>query len=633
MSSPLTVQLKPQYLAYSDFNYQGFRLHTFQKLLYGFDNLGQVSIFVAPTGAGKSFAFPLPVFNARDQKLFARRRGMVVVPTNALIDDMYRNFTEYFPEIHVEILNGHKLDSLGVHGPERWKMVLKIIDEADLILTNPDLLNFIMYSGYAGQQIYGLRTWSEVLEKTHYFVFDEYHLYDEEQIADILCLILIDQKIFGGDTAKFIFCSATPEKGLEDYLASEGIEFSYYEERLTETGRLIHAPIDLTFQGGQIVDFLESKIEELKSLVKDNHRILIIYDRLRELHFDRQRIKQIFSDFKVEEESGWTTRSIHQDHQRLQNAQIILGTNKVEVGVNLDADVCIMQEGPTSRNFLQRLGRVARGDRKGQITIFTDTFEALRNVIDNKSPTDYYSFVERYTSIKCERQFYTDKLPQFVGAFLYAIKRHTANNILRKVLSEQLNLSGISKQFWSRMGAIDAQISSLYQANAEANFLFPPPKIRAWQGWWKTFLETFKYFRENKVIVRVLDLEGDNYETMYSLEWILRNKEVEAIEEREGKKIYVVSGTKPQSEDILYVVNSLAPCLDESGHYLRRKDYFKLKESFLKAWAEAYRPFQGHQDQVSMLCGEIFNLIKQLVPLVTYKRLNITDIVKHISII
>src|SRR5579884_1604343 len=132
MGNPIIIQLKPQYLDYSDFSYRSFRLHNFQKLFYDFEQLEQVNIIVAPTGAGKTFGFPLPVLKARDQKSLAHCRGMIVAPTNALLDDMYRNFTKHFPELSIEILNGHKLDALGVHGPERWKMVLKIIDESDL---------------------------------------------------------------------------------------------------------------------------------------------------------------------------------------------------------------------------------------------------------------------------------------------------------------------------------------------------------------------------------------------------------------------------------------------------------------------------------------------------------------------
>ena len=69
-----------------------YRLHTLQKIFYSdLSNLPTVMIVIAPTGAGKTFAFTLPIIYARNHKYFPPR-GLVIAPTNALVEDMYNSF-------------------------------------------------------------------------------------------------------------------------------------------------------------------------------------------------------------------------------------------------------------------------------------------------------------------------------------------------------------------------------------------------------------------------------------------------------------------------------------------------------------------------------------------------------------
>ena len=136
MISTLPVKIKPQFIAYSGTEYDGLKLHKIQEIFYNYEKLPSVSIITAPTGTGKSFAFPLPLVQRSG---LSKLKGMVISPTNALIENMKADFQTTFPNIKTEILNAKRLDEMEAKGRyDRWYAILKTIDESDLIITNPD---------------------------------------------------------------------------------------------------------------------------------------------------------------------------------------------------------------------------------------------------------------------------------------------------------------------------------------------------------------------------------------------------------------------------------------------------------------------------------------------------------------
>ena len=80
----------------------------------------------APTGTGKSYAFPFPVINAKKSpKPFdeGRIRGLIVLPTNALIDELSENFSKTYPFFNVKKITGRTLDELAVTGFDRLSKI------------------------------------------------------------------------------------------------------------------------------------------------------------------------------------------------------------------------------------------------------------------------------------------------------------------------------------------------------------------------------------------------------------------------------------------------------------------------------------------------------------------------------
>ena len=623
MISTLHVQIKPQLITYSETEYDGLKLHKIQEIFYNFDKLPSVSIITAPTGAGKSFAFPLPLVRRTG---LSKLKGMIISPTNALIQNMKSDFQATFPNIKTEIINSRRLDELEATGRyDRWNTILKIIDESDLIVTNPDLLNYAMMGGYFIKGKVTQRQWTEILEKINYFVFDEYHLYDEEQIANILSWLHISNILFPKGHSKFIFASATPEPGLQEYFQKRRIQFTLFKEEITNHGRKIHDELDIKFIKGIAIDeFMVNEKSLIYDFVSKKKKVLVLFDSLVQLHRVIDKINNNFGDLHIEVDSGYETRSaITPD---LNNAQIILGTNKLEVGVNLNVDVCLMQPGVHFRNFIQRLGRIARGDKFGHIFVFVTKINKLKKEFSENESLLYYDFIEKAGNVYKDKKFYTERIPQFMGCTFYVMQKNVSDFTLWDILKNKLALDGLAKSFHSFFIQINAGIKKLEEINKNSGYGYSSD-VEKWKLWWNYFLDTFKYFRGNSVNCQIIDLDRkDKIPREYSLEWILKNKIIEDIKEENGEKVYYVHGLRDDTQELAQIVNSL-PVPGISNNVLFDKEKYRLKEAYSKRLYEVQQFYTRREDEFGIQCLKIVELLKKIKPIFNKKRLNVEEII------
>lgn len=629
MDSTLSLKIKPQFIAYSGIEYDGIRLHKIQEIFYDFEKLPLISVITAPTGTGKSFAFPLPLVQHSG---LSKLKGMIISPTNALIQNMKVDFQTTFPDIKTEILNAKRLDELGANGKyERWHAILKIIDETDLVITNPDLLNYALMGGYFIQGKVTQRQWTDILEKIHYFVIDEYHLYDEEQIANILSWLHISNILFPKEHSKFIFASATPEPGLQEYFQNKKIYFTSFKEEIAEYGRKIHDTLDIKFiKGLEIHEFMVNEKLLIYDFALKKKKILVLFDSLVQLHRVENIIRNTFNDLNIEVDSGYETRSAIKPD--LKNAQIILGTNKLEVGVNLHVDVCFMPPGRYFRNFVQRLGRIARGDRFGNIYIFVNKIKPLKKEFLENENLNYYEFIEKAGNVYKDKKFYTDKIPSFMGCTFYVMQKNVSDFTLWDILKNKLAPEGLAKSFHSFFIQINTGIKKLDEINKKKGYGYSSD-LEKWKLWWNYFLDTFKYFRGGSINCKVIDLErGSKIIREYSLEWILKNKIIEDIKEKNGEKIYFVHGLKDDKSELAQIVNSL-PVPGISNNILFYEERYKLKGAYLKRLYEVQQFYEPRKDEFGIQCLKIINLLEKIKPVFNEKRLNVEEIISDFNII
>lgn len=608
--------ISPQFIEYSDTEFNGLYLHKIQKEFLNYSNFGNINIIIAPTGTGKTYSFALPIIKKhRENKLSSikeSRRGIVVSPTNALIDDMVDNLSRKFKDVSIEILNSIKLKE---RGPERWKEILSILDNNELIIINPDLLNFII----TGKYLYGIkgeRQWTELFEHIDYFVFDEYHLYDEEQIANILSFILLKDTLFPHKEIKFIFTSATPEKGLEEFFRDNKIEYKLFGEIISNregNNRAIHGKIELNFIKSEISNYILTNKKTIYDFKEKNKKILIIFDKLRDAHLFLERANREFVGLRIEEETGWLTKSNLKPN--LADCDIIVGTNKVEVGVNYDVDVCFMDQGKYFRNFLQRIGRVARGNREGHIFIFVDKIRKIETVFDRTEYT-YYEFIEKYRDIQVDKKIYVEKIPKFIGCFLFAVRQGITDATLRKMFFENVKMNGETKRYFDLMYSINKKIKGFSDIDKNSGFFV---KIKDWQNWWNVFLNTFCYFRTNNLKCKIIDKDRNDLTTEYNIEWVLQNKNII------GKKdeYYIVKGMIEESKGVLYVVDSF-PIREDA--FSKNECYFNVKETFVKKLKNLEESVQYYDENIRQYSIDLIKTVRALCPVITQKRVNIKEI-------
>ncbi|MBE7446645.1 MAG: type I-D CRISPR-associated helicase Cas3' [Planctomycetia bacterium] len=547
-----------------------------------------------------------------------------------MIDDMEKEYAKAFPSLQISKLNRKKLDDLNAKGPDRWNALIQVITDNEIIITNPDLLNFALFGGYYRHK--GQKEISEIFARIDYFVFDEYHLYDEEQIANIISWIAVKKALIA-KPVKFIFASATPEKGLLEILRTQGFNpadiIEFISDKATSSSRKIHGQIEVTFlKGATPLQYLISNAETIKQWIKDGERILVVFDRMTELRMAKPEIEKQFHDVVIAEVSVYYTKS--EIKEAPGNAGLILGTNKIEVGVNLDVSICLMQTGKYFANFIQRFGRIARQGKDGKAIIFLDNkIKEIEKAFTGKETLSYYDFIEQCRNIELlsDRKFYSEKIPQYLGAYYFIIATNIKDYATQKLFRETVNIDGQAGFMLGLMRKIDKGIRRLEYINSACGKKFNID-IENWKEWWKIFTGTFKYFRASMpdILVRDLTCNKDNQITRYSLEWILENREIVREESINGERCLVVSGFLEGKQELQYYVESLPVYkLNEGNLYLQQKEKYSLKEAFEKRLVEIAKMYKG-QNQFVLAARQLIGEVEKLKPIVTHKRLFVSDV-------
>ncbi len=650
-----SIKIKPQFVALTaeKETFPGGQicfLHEFQKRMkLDFDGFREFTIVTAPTGTGKSYAFPFPVINAKNNpKPFdeGRIRGLVVLPTNALIDELSENFSKTYPFLNVKKITGQTLDEFAIKGFDRWCKILELCSgTTDLVITNPDIINYAMHGGYHKNawKNTGRRGFYNFLEYFGYIIFDEYHLYDEAQIANLLTLVYLrDIFLQENNKIKFFFVSATPEKSLKDLLINNGYQVEEIIENIVEEvslSRAIHGLINVDFCStlNQKVPINEY-IHEIKNIIDSGKRVLIVLDKLNEVQLLSDDLAARFPESVIYQSTGYTPKTENQQ-DKIKDANIIIATNKAEVGINYDVQYCIMQPGKFYQNFVQRFGRVARGDLGGKIVVSLDNvkYNSLKRAFNGYEEVDYYDFIEKIYPIIQPKKFYSERVPYYIGEYIWCIEKNLRNQKGGYYSFQYFKERLVDENFFK-----DAYAYSRYKLFCEIdqliqkmNNLYPNGTIsKAWADWWSNYLNTFLSFRDNSIIVQIID-EHLNIELSYSLEWILQYKEIIKIEEAKQNncliKKYTVGKLKERDKDIQYVVTTIPSIGAKENEFLSPKEMFDLPNIFDTRVNKISNKAKKGINQIDLFQVELAEKVKQLGKTFDRKRLKITSIYNNDS--
>ncbi len=609
-------------------------LHTFQEIFYSdFHNLPTVNVVIAPTGAGKTFAFILPIIYARKNDYLSLPRGLVIAPTNALVDEMYNNFKEF---VKTEKITGTTLER---HGIERPKELLAKVKSANIVVTNPDIVNFIIHGGYhideSGKRrhILNFQDWTDFFGKIDYIILDEYHLYDEEQIANILVWLMTSQQFFRN--MKWFFVSATPEPLLIKFLNDQRIKYQVVQQNLSEHGRII--------QGKQKIHFIEVSSryslykwlfengdirkdvkEKILASIKNGKKIFLLFDSLREAKIAENKIKALFVGANVGTNTGLETKQKNFIFNP-ETYDIIITTSKAEVGVNYPVQLAYIDSGKYLRNFLQRIGRIGRGDIESEIYCIVpiSIAERVKQIVNNNTTLNYYEFIDILNQSFEDVKLKEEKVPIFMGAILWsvykALKGHVRKNIIGRLI-ENFPYSKILFEIDKILGEIDEEIDEELYDNLKI--------------FWEVFKKSFRRFRGDAIQWKVF---YRNQETEYDIIWVLNNAFIEDIDK--NKKMVIISDFRPQKEMIVRGICTRS-LLDDpySENNIQRigglgKDKIEEWLTFLYSnyvgdiYIKKLEKWIEEVEIETEISDRLIFLLKKLKPVFSKKRIEIFDII------
>lgn len=602
-------------------------LHTFQEIFYSdLRNLPMVSIIIAPTGAGKTFAFTLPVIYAVDHN-YVIPRVLIIAPTNALVEDMYNSFKEI---VDVEKITG---SSLQKHGIERPKELLSRVKSANIIVTNPDIVNFVIHGGYhideSGKRhhILNFQDWTEFFGKVDCVILDEYHLYDEEQIANILVWLITSYKFF--KNIKWFFVSATPEPVLFKFLDNQRINYEIIRQDLKDSGRVIQGKqkihfiegsqystlYEWMFENGEIRDDVKEKISEA---IRNNKKVFILFDSLREAKLAENKIKNLFRDAKVGVNTGFETKQKEFEFNP-ENHDIIITTSKAEVGVNYPVQLAYIDSGRYLRNFLQRIGRIGREGEKSEIycIVSVAVVDKIKKLVKNEN-TDYYEFVDVLNQSFEDIKLKEEGIPVFMGALLWSVYNALKSHDRKRAIEELIKKFPYSKILFK----LDKLIEEAKE-EMDSEF-YDNLKI-----FWSVFKRSFMRFRDDTIQWKIY---YKIQETEYDIAWVLNNTFIEEINRE--KKWIRISDFRPTKEKIVKGIITRSFLEDPyaiqnfqqiGGIDKERKEEWKIflySDHIGKLYLNKLKKWLSEVE----VPEELKKLLKELSPLYSRRRVEILDV-------
>jgi CRISPR-associated helicase Cas3 len=350
---------------------------------------------VTPTGSGKTLA----------SYAYAINHGLPafgVYPTNELIRDQERSLNPWIdPHENYRLLRvdsrqlDHWQDALGEK--QHATTFETLMNWHPTILTNPDILFYTFFGLYKGPHSISQRLFTLVGEY-RFFVFDEFHLYNVKQMADVAFFVGTLYAINPNKGRVFIFASATPElealKWLRDRLE---LRAEVIEGRPSDTpgARTIAHPLQLTllpadlgrWKGGEA---LLEYLPQLQRFVLDHPqaRLVTILDSVVGAISTAQALRETFPCKPVGEVHGFSSA---EERETATRQPITVGTSTIEVGIDfkdkMEKDVLIY-EARTASQFVQRFGRLAR--HKKSLSISNRVIALVPEYV-------YHFFTERTT--------------------------------------------------------------------------------------------------------------------------------------------------------------------------------------------------------------------------------------------
>ncbi len=321
----------------------------------------------APTGSGKTEASLLWAENNQD----CGRRIYYVLPYTASINAMFQRLSGYFGEDKVGVLHGkasyfaYKTLLERKYNPEDAAKFARETQGLSKKLYRPIK---VLTPFQILKVFFGVKGWESQLSEMSggLFIFDEIHVYDAHVTALILKVI---ERLTEID-AKFLFLSATFPGFLKEKIREilpNIVEFGPQENDTDGTKLLLTPRHKICMLNGEITGY----VDKIQVELSNRKRVLVVCNTVKRAQELYQILKETVNSSELLH-GRFILRDREEKEKRLGRVQLLVGTQVIEVSLDLDFDTIFTEPAPIDA-LIQRLGRVNRKGLKGIVPVYICT--------------------------------------------------------------------------------------------------------------------------------------------------------------------------------------------------------------------------------------------------------------------
>jgi CRISPR-associated helicase Cas3 len=367
------------------------------------DDPAPIRIFSAPTGAGKSYAF---------QKAMRERgaRILFIVPTRRLAQNIAQGLVGDLVDVgwsekeafaRVAIWSSDERARLQEEHPDLNIGKFRLSQLRDdggaarrgmmIVATQESVVHLLLGRSSSGDAM-DPQTILDLLRLDH-VVIDEFHTVDARGMGLACALSTVTTQIEGA--ARLTFLSATPID-VRSTLISFGIDpekISVRQETVitgttaeTPGFRAVHGDVTLRIEVGDgllaALEAHEAKVRRTLARQDSGRQVVIIYDSVRQLMAEKAKLAAFLDRLGVSRTERLAINSADDSVQQAMDDaftfgslndptrfKVLVATSSVEMGVTFRAGLILMEPGHDPCSFVQRIGRVARGDLEGIVIV------------------------------------------------------------------------------------------------------------------------------------------------------------------------------------------------------------------------------------------------------------------------
>ncbi|MDP7033576.1 MAG: DEAD/DEAH box helicase [Planctomycetota bacterium] len=314
------------------------------------------------TASGKSLAFLLPVLQAVLED--PSSRAFLVFPTKALGRDQLRGVARF-----IESLGESRLQA-GVYDGDTPPLERnRIRDKANLILTNPDMLNTAFLPNH------GRRGFSHIFRNVRFVILDELHIYRGAFGAHVTGLLRRFQRVCRhyGSNPTYLAASATIANPAHLAQTLCNTNFSVVEKDASPaSSKTVHF-----WQPPSDRSVTQEMVEFLPYLINARQRVIAFCRSRKETEVVLKESRDALcaidgghddSRLLAGYRGGYTPEERRQVEQRLLQGKLfgVISTNALELGIDIGSLEIVLQSGfpGTRASFWQQIGRAGR--REGE---------------------------------------------------------------------------------------------------------------------------------------------------------------------------------------------------------------------------------------------------------------------------